>query len=239
MLYASLTRHDRNPLKRFLQRKRTGDALALVDARPMRAVLDFGAGDGDLSRQLAAQFPHLQVCCFEPCAILRAEAIENTRGIANCDVCDSIEHLPDESFDAVFCLEVFEHLPELQLHDALRQIRRLLRPGGVAIIGVPVEIHLPALFKGLFRMARRFGAHDAKPWHVLRAFAGYPPSHRPLTEIDKGLPYHTHHLGFDHRALAATVEREQLKVCRMIGSPCPTLGRFFNSEVHFVVQKAA
>lgn len=42
---------------------------------------------------------------------------------------------PDSSFDAVMCIEVLEHLPRPV--DALRELRRLLSPGGVLILSAP------------------------------------------------------------------------------------------------------
>jgi len=42
---------------------------------------------------------------------------------------------PDASFDAVMCVEVFEHLPEPAL--AVKEFGRLLRPGGRLIITAP------------------------------------------------------------------------------------------------------
>ena len=42
---------------------------------------------------------------------------------------------PDESFDAIMCIEVFEHLPNPVL--AIQEFARLLRPGGQLIITAP------------------------------------------------------------------------------------------------------
>ncbi len=42
---------------------------------------------------------------------------------------------PDGSFDAVMCIEVLEHLPAPV--DALRELTRLLRPGGTLIVTAP------------------------------------------------------------------------------------------------------
>ena len=42
---------------------------------------------------------------------------------------------PDESFDAIMCIEVLEHVPDPVL--AIREFARLLRPGGELIITTP------------------------------------------------------------------------------------------------------
>lgn len=53
------------------------------------------------------------------------------------DIVSDIAAIPDadNSFDAIMCVEVFEHLPEPLL--ALREFSRLLRPGGQLIITAP------------------------------------------------------------------------------------------------------
>ena len=48
---------------------------------------------------------------------------------------DSLRSIPSASFDVVLCLSVLEHLTEPQR--MLDEMRRLLAPGGVALINVP------------------------------------------------------------------------------------------------------
>jgi SAM-dependent methyltransferase len=48
---------------------------------------------------------------------------------------------PNDSFDAVICFEVLEHL--FQPEAALREIHRVLKPGGLALISVPNVVYLP------------------------------------------------------------------------------------------------
>lgn len=43
--------------------------------------------------------------------------------------------VPNESFDAVMCIEVFEHIPDPL--SAIREFARLLRPGGYLVITAP------------------------------------------------------------------------------------------------------
>jgi SAM-dependent methyltransferase len=45
--------------------------------------------------------------------------------------------LPDESFDIVVCLHVLAHIPNDR--KAMREMLRVLRPGGVALVMSPVD----------------------------------------------------------------------------------------------------
>ncbi len=236
MSYANLTRNDRNPLKRFLQRCRLRDALSLTACHDHQAIVDYGAGDGETCKHLAALFPHVRIFCYEPCQALREEAVEHLAGIPNAVIAAELHELPMGQCDLVLCMEVFEHLPPEQTEESLSTLHGLLRPGGIAVIGVPLEIYLPALLKGAFRMTRRWGEFDARPLNVLRAAIGRPPQDRPLSEIAPGLPYHFHHLGFDHRRLRRQIEA-RFTLQRVAGSPLPLLGPLINSEIYYLVRK--
>jgi len=69
----------------------------------------------------------------------------------------------DATFDCVLCSHVLEHVPDD--HRALRELRRVLRPGGWAVILAPVALPLegtredPTLLDPLER-TRRFGQAD-------------------------------------------------------------------------------
>jgi SAM-dependent methyltransferase len=64
-----------------------------------------------------------------------------------------LDALPDveaESLDIVMCLSVLEHLWEPE--EALRHFRRILAPGGVAILNVPAWLGKPFLELAAFRL---------------------------------------------------------------------------------------
>lgn len=232
--YSGITVHDKNPVKSFLQRRRLRDALSVLDEDFAGKILDFGGGSGELSRILAASFPRARVFCYEPAPELLEEARWNLSGFENVVLVPSLDKLEGKRFRYVFCLEVFEHLPRRETAQAIRAMRGLLARGGTAVVGVPNELFLPALVKGLFRMTQRYGEFDARPSNVLRAAVGRPPKKRPKREIAPGLPYHFHHMGFDHRGLRAKLS-ETFEVERQFASPGG--GELLGTEIYLVLRK--
>lgn len=237
MRYADLTIRDRNPVKRWLQTRRYAQAIAIARdlcAGTSPSVLDFGAGDGELFRQRGG-FAVSGWHAYEPAESLRSQARELSGSDEGFTLVADADALPPAAFDLAFCLEVFEHLPPAETDIALGLIATALKPGGRAIIGVPVEIGPPALAKGFFRMTRRRGDFDARLANILAAAAGRPPQDRPRALLE-GLPYFPHHLGFDHRSL-----RQRLSVVfdveRTIFGPFAAAGPAVATEVHFVVRK--
>jgi SAM-dependent methyltransferase len=58
-----------------------------------------------------------------------------------CDICRKNDHLiADNSYDYVLCTEVLEHT--LQPFDAIEEIRRILKPGGMLFLTVPFNFRI-------------------------------------------------------------------------------------------------
>jgi SAM-dependent methyltransferase len=95
---------------------------------------------------------------------------------------DALPKVEDESLDIVLCLSVLEHLWEPE--EALRHFRRILAPGGVAILNVPAWLAKPFLEFSAFRLggtpAEEIDEHKAyydprDLWPML-VRAGFKPS---------------------------------------------------------------
>jgi len=84
------------------------------------------------------------------------------------DICDI--RYPDASFDVVFCSHVLEHVPDDRR--AMRELRRVLRPTGFAVLQVPISVEQtvedPSIQDPAERM-RLFGHPD----HVRRYGTDY------------------------------------------------------------------
>jgi SAM-dependent methyltransferase len=82
-------------------------------------------------------------------------------GVAYCDI-TAINHSED-SFDLIICSHVLEHIPDDRL--AMRELFRVLKPGGRAIVQVPVGATLLSTIEDPWlsdprERERRFGQHD-------------------------------------------------------------------------------
>jgi len=235
MSYADITFNDPSRVKRFLQRRRLDDALRTVrtNLTPETTVIDLGGGDGNLIRRVLSIAPLAKAVCYEPAESLRSQAEETLREFSSARVVSAVQE--DDAYDLVFCCEVFEHLPGAQIENLISTIASQLTPSGTAIIGVPNEIFLMGLLKGIFRMARRYGEYDAVPGRVFRAAMGRPEHPRWERDLD-GLPYVYEHIGFDYRSLRASLQTK-LTVNTVYGSPFPFLPSVLNSEVYFVCRR--
>jgi SAM-dependent methyltransferase len=104
----------------FLQRE------AGVGARELR-ILDF-APDYGLHRWIVAQ-PKVDYVAAD----IDAARYRHIRNFVETDI--AAMSFPDDSFDIVICSHVLEHVPDDAA--AMRELRRVLRPGGAALLLVP------------------------------------------------------------------------------------------------------
>jgi predicted SAM-dependent methyltransferase len=118
--------------------------------------------------------------------------------------------LPDASFDAVYCSHVLEHVPNDRM--ALSELRRILRPGGWAILQVPISGEVtredPKVTDPAERK-RRYG----HPGHVRAYGRDYAARLRGAGFAVEVVPY-AERLGAEATARFGLAQREEVYFCR-------------------------
>jgi SAM-dependent methyltransferase len=97
------------------------------------SVLEVGAGTGALLDALARMGCRVHGVEVNPELI--AEAAATFKSLAIQRVAGVELPFPDAAFDVVASFDVFEHIPDSDAH--LREVRRVLRPGGSYLIQTP------------------------------------------------------------------------------------------------------
>ena len=131
-------------------------ALEMIESSVPRGsrVLDVGCGTGDMSAELMRS--GYEVWGFD----LAGEMVRYVRERLGADrfhVGDA-EHInfPDSHFDAIVCLGVLEYLDRDE--PALREIHRVLKPNGKAVISTPNALcvfhHTDRVIEALFKIVR-------------------------------------------------------------------------------------
>lgn len=102
--------------------------------RPVR-LLDFGCGIGNLVPHVARELNDVDVVGVDPSAASIDIARANHGGIARFDaIVDDRIPCADEAFDAVVVACVFHHIAPADRGHWMQEIRRVLRPGGHAVV---------------------------------------------------------------------------------------------------------
>jgi ubiquinone/menaquinone biosynthesis C-methylase UbiE len=121
--------------------RRLASAFELANVEAGMAVLDVGCGRGEIVRHCARLGADAYGIDYAPVAVRMTRdlvAAEDRRaapgrmGVARCDA----KHLPfpDAHFDRALMFDVVEHLYPWELHQALLEIRRVLKPDGRLIV---------------------------------------------------------------------------------------------------------
>lgn len=132
------------------------DALALA-GRPLRRVLDLGAGTGLLARQVANTLPDVELTLLDGAPAMLDEARTVLGDRARYVVGDLADPLPDGPWDAVVSALAVHHLSDNTKRTLFARLHAALAPGGVFVNAEQVAAPT-ALFDDLYAV-----------WHERRA----------------------------------------------------------------------
>ena len=148
------------------------DALSRIQPLKGKRLLECGCGPGHLSVYLAKQGAQVTAIDVSPGNIALCQARASANNVAVDYRAIPIESLdfPDAIFDVILGNQVFHHL---EREVAAANLRRMLKPGGVAVLCEPVL---------MVKWVRRI--RTTRPVLRLLPLHRDTPDERPLTEAD-------------------------------------------------------
>lgn len=125
------------PVIRYFFLRRLQMALDLMGKKSFDSIIEIGFGSGVLLPELSLRTKRLYGVDIHD-SIDKVEEMLKKENIAAVLTKGDVLHLPykDESFECVVSIATLEHIKELD--KALCEIKRVLKKGGIAVLGFPV-----------------------------------------------------------------------------------------------------
>lgn len=153
-----------NLFQRFWHTSRHREVKKLADRVDGGKVLDLGCADGVFTKEILTKTHASKIIGLDVVASSVKWARKHWKKYKEMSFVVGDAHklkYKDSEFDAVFALEVLEHVYEPE--KVLREIKRVLKPGGYAILLVPSE---SKLFKIVWFLWHYMGRMVWKDTHV-------------------------------------------------------------------------
>jgi SAM-dependent methyltransferase len=245
--YAQKQIECRSRLISWSHQGRFRTALRLARGLGGNRLLDYGCGDGTFLGLLAeqGQFGGLLVGAeLHPSLVEECRTRFSEWNRFRFTLSAHLEHAEPGSFDVIYCMEVLEHVVEpaslLDLFD------RLLTPGGVLVVSVPIETGVPVVIKQVVRELagwRGIGHYPGTTGYTLgelaRSVCAGSTQHlvRPRFHNSDGTAFHDHK-GFNWRWMRGLV-RDRFNLVREDTSPVGWLGPQLGTQRWFIATRRA
>ena len=128
--------------------RRLDHLMALSRAERRDRVLDFGGGNGVLAPTLSRRYRSVTCVDLQPQMLRRVVDGQRLQNVTIREEELSAAKLEEESFDTIIAADVLEHIPDFM--PIVRELRRVLKPGGELLVSAPSENLLYAVARVLF-----------------------------------------------------------------------------------------
>ena len=189
-------------------------------------MLDYGCADGHMLHILSGIRLDVELTGYEPYP--DGSALPDVKILNSPEDLTPIRH----SLDVVGCFEVLEHFSQKSRERIIEDLESLLKPGGVLLISVPVEIGLPGFAKGILRrLTDRYNGHVNTPRRLLKCLFGLP-----IPEMRQPDDAYLKHLGFYFKDLKPQLYGK-FELMETHTSPFSWGGQIINSQIFSVWKK--
>lgn len=221
-------------VKRWLHQKRYSETRKLLNLQPHDTVLDYGCGDGYFLRMCSEVVPAENLVGYEPDHDMYDYAVHALRG-TGIKIVRTVDSLQQRLFTKMTCLETAEHLVNKELDILLINLQRLLAQDGTALISVPIETGIPALFKNIFRFLKGHTSDNLTLTNFMRTVFGLHTIRSTPESLEHGY-YIYSHIGFNHRQFEHQL-KEYFSITHKHYSPAHFLGGGLNNTVFYTCVK--
>lgn len=214
--------HSRHRVMNWVHGAHIRESLRRAPLSKDALVLDAGCSDGELFARaagryrLAAGLDHN----FEALPTFKTRLADQPGAFP---LRGDLKHLPfaGGTFDAVFCLETLEHVPDMPA--SVGELKRVLRDEGALIVTVPIERGLSILLKQGVANLFFGGYRGTYTWsEIWNAFRGR------LDRVPR--PSLSSHKGFDYTKVIEEI-RGRFSEVSVAGLPFKPFGTMLNTQV--------
>jgi ubiquinone/menaquinone biosynthesis C-methylase UbiE len=148
--------------------RRLNSAFALAEVKPGMIILDVGCGRGEILRHAARLGADAFGIDYAEVAVNMSQQVVSgssdgvTPGKMGVGQADAKKlPFPSGMFDRVLMFDVVEHLHPWELHEALLEVRRVLKPNGLFVVHTAPNIWYDRYAYPLVRAFRHLGGQGA------------------------------------------------------------------------------
>lgn len=229
--------------------RRLSAAFELADVVPGMNVLDVGCGRGEILRHCAYLGANAYGIDYAPVAVRMSQDVldaldDDVPGHGGVALGDAKKlPFPDASFDRVLMFDVVEHLHPWELHMAMLEVRRVLKPDGKLIVHTAPNIWYDRYAYPIVRAVRTMMGEGAKYPANPRQFLVDVNEHVHVNEQSLWSMYQTlHRAGFGAKVWLDSPPQNRnespvLAALRYLAFKTAPLRWFFEREVFAVAWK--
>lgn len=216
-------------LTRFSHQKRFQSYRDMLRTQTFGVALDWGCADEALLKELLALNVIERGIGLDTSADQILTENQETRSptLVRITEKDLLSHAPPGGFDIAFCTETLEHVNN-RMH-VIASIANVLKPRGVCVISVPIELGPALLIKQLGRRlanrTREYEYHRYSAWELFCSLL--------YKNIRRG---RSGYKGFDYRDIRPELSRH-FRVEKAAYTPIHALGPLLSSSVVFYCTK--
>jgi len=243
MKYSEDTVDNKNFFKRFSHKKRFVEAKNFLNKYKSNneiTMLDFGCGNGFFIKYLIENKFQLNFSAYDPVEqqINEMKDLFNSNNIMNVNIFNHYESI-NNKFDIICCLETLEHFEEEHQKKLLEQMQKLLKPDGIIIISIPIEVYLSGFIKMILRITMKQSQENTNLKNIFKTLFGMKISNPETFNknyLNTSQEYLNTHVGFYYFNLIKLIKKMNFKIEETRFSPFPFLKSLLNSQIFIKIK---